>query len=834
MGASGESDGLSVDDDSRTFSAQPTTLKKPSSFEASVVPNTTLDASTVKSLQKLLSKVGMNFESAGAFLDSFSCGSEKKGLISHGRLYVFVLCIVFESKVFGGTRFALMRSNITEVKLRKVNRLKVHLNDGTTYKFVSFASREKCYQLLSSTNSEYDGAETGSEVGDEQQQHQHVPLSETEHRSSADSLMVSQVLLQDENSSQDPAGDASMTGSKRSSSVRPSTGFSDRKFSSVHENAGDEFESFSVVAKRESENVFIPSDEQVPVEQAISEEVAPPEPVDVEADLSWKLPDSDAEDLITGECYKAKELCARVTLPASAKVAYHVLFGDFESSCRIFKEVHLSSGDQEPINISQWTPDSELHALTREVSFIHPLAYKIGPSQTRTVEKQIRSFTSNGGVRVEFVGHSLDIPYSDNFRVESTVEITPVSDRSCEMTTFVTTRFIGKRPMVAKMIEKGTVDDTSPVFQKFCDIAKREVGQFQGALYPRGVEAVEQRPEVEEEDDEEDDDEILNDDDLPDPEEGLVWAEEGVDVFDKRFNECHDSKVEVARITLPVSTRVAYNALLIDNAGEFFKRVHAANGDLEPYEVDPWTVVSPGVEKARGVRFTHPLAYKIGPTKTRTSETQRISFSRSSASVFLDVEGHNLDIPYSDQFRAESFFELIPKDGLSATYGGAQCELVAYVATRFIGKKPMVSKMIEKGTVDDCGPAYQRLCAMALDEVNAFYLKRPGVSERRERAALRAAKAAKKRQKIQAASTRKAKAVPDYLTAARKSAATAPITVIAKAPFEVFGVDGNLIMEMTLLLILFVTLLLLMSMLIVLISLKTDIYTLSSMLSNRR
>eukprot|EP00171_Calliarthron_tuberculosum_P020917 IDg20917t1 len=111
----------------------------------------------------------------------------------------------------------------------------------------------------------------------------------------------------------------------------------------------------------------------------------------------------------------------------------------------------------------------------------------------------------------------------------------------------------------------------------------------------------------------------------------------------------------------------------------------------------------------RDVSFRRPLGYRIGPKETRVKETQRYCFI-SDGGVRVELEGYNLDAPFGDYFRVESYFELQPVNN------GRHCELVAFLSLQFT-KSTMLKSKIESGALSETKEAFTKLIEMGKDRI---------------------------------------------------------------------------------------------------------------------
>lgn len=113
--------------------------------------------------------------------------------------------------------------------------------------------------------------------------------------------------------------------------------------------------------------------------------------------------------------------------------------------------------------------------MGRELAFRHPLAYRIGPKETRVKEKHRYSFTSDGGVLIEVAVRNLDAPFGDYFVVEMYFELKPANNGHwCELVSSVAVHFM-KSTMLRSKIESGTLAETKIAFTKMIELGRSHV-----------------------------------------------------------------------------------------------------------------------------------------------------------------------------------------------------------------------------------------------------------------------------------------------------------------------------------------------------------------------
>lgn len=185
--------------------------------------------------------------------------------------------------------------------------------------------------------------------------------------------------------------------------------------------------------------------------------------------MVWVRP-GEPMDMIAGKEYSKRVEQVRGTFDVPVVFAFNTLFiGDW------YKLYHAEINN---INVqgTEWNKDDE-GFMRRDVSFRRPLGYRIGPKETRVEEIQRYCFTSEGGVRVEIEGHSLDAPFGDYFRVETYLELHPTSNgRQCELVTFLSLHFM-KSTMLKSKIESGALAETKETFTKLIEMGKERIAE---------------------------------------------------------------------------------------------------------------------------------------------------------------------------------------------------------------------------------------------------------------------------------------------------------------------------------------------------------------------
>lgn len=209
---------------------------------------------------------------------------------------------------------------------------------------------------------------------------------------------------------------------------------------------------------------------------------APSPPVSRRGSNLWRT-DADAVDRIAGHAYQTRAERARRVLPAPVEVVFSSLFA---SDWMISAQAKTGNADA---HATAWTRGDDGY-MTRTVRFSRALRLRFGPKATRVVETQRFSFTSGGGVVVETSGHSLDVPFSEAFRVESYFEMSPVEDGGKTLIVASVAVLFFKNSIFRSRIENGALSETAVTYAALLDLAEMKVAteMAKGALEEREIE----------------------------------------------------------------------------------------------------------------------------------------------------------------------------------------------------------------------------------------------------------------------------------------------------------------------------------------------------------
>jgi VAD1 Analog of StAR-related lipid transfer domain/GRAM domain len=207
----------------------------------------------------------------------------------------------------------------------------------------------------------------------------------------------------------------------------------------------------------------------------------------------WSTSD-DPFDSIAGREYARRVEQARTELSAPVQRAFELLVAS-----DWLRQVNVTNGNTD-VEITPWERCADDGFMMRMLTFSRALGYRIGPKVTRVVETHKYSFTSAGGVVVETSGHNVDVPFGDNFRVESYIELTPIaapdasaipafsgaasaavsSSTSSSIRTLMVVSvavYFAKSSMLRSTIESGTLAETKATFTRMVDLAALHVDE---------------------------------------------------------------------------------------------------------------------------------------------------------------------------------------------------------------------------------------------------------------------------------------------------------------------------------------------------------------------
>lgn len=193
----------------------------------------------------------------------------------------------------------------------------------------------------------------------------------------------------------------------------------------------------------------------------------------------------------------------------------------------------------------------------------------------------------------------------------------------------------------------------------------------------------------------------------------LLWRTDQ-DVVDVVAGKEYSKRVEQGRAVLDAPVQLVFDALF---AGDWLLQCHSRNGNTGLSETG-WARAEDGF-MTRTLRFNRALGYRLGPKTTRVIETQKYSFT-SAGGALVELSGHNLDVPFGDSFRVESYLELSPVAAAGVASGATL--LVTSVAVHF-AKNTMLRSKIESGALVETKQTFGRMLDLAahrIDEVKSI------------------------------------------------------------------------------------------------------------------
>ncbi len=178
---------------------------------------------------------------------------------------------------------------------------------------------------------------------------------------------------------------------------------------------------------------------------------------------------NDPVDVIFGKKYKERTTQAKDVLKYPPQFVFNFLFTSQ------WIERYLSDTNNLDITVSDWYKSETTGILERKISYVRPLTHRMGPRQTRVRETQRYCFKSDGGVLIESEARNLDVPYGDNFRVESFFELAPTEGgKKTEIVVSIALNFI-KGTMLRGVIESATMSETKILFEKMIEMGRDEL-----------------------------------------------------------------------------------------------------------------------------------------------------------------------------------------------------------------------------------------------------------------------------------------------------------------------------------------------------------------------
>jgi len=159
--------------------------------------------------------------------------------------------------------------------------------------------------------------------------------------------------------------------------------------------------------------------------------------------------------------------------------------------------------------------------------------------------------------------------------------------------------------------------------------------------------------------------------------------------IDQVWGSCFAERSECGRGPVPASTKDLFRKIFLSPS--FWKDVLQRIGERD-VNIASWSR-GPSDYMERTVTFVHPLKIVMGPKQTNCEVVNRYSYTSQNGVVF-EAEQHNLDVPYGNSFRVQTFYEINP-----LTSGSS--EVIISVAVRWLQVPVgMIRRKIESGTIE--------------------------------------------------------------------------------------------------------------------------------------
>lgn len=154
-----------------------------------------------------------------------------------------------------------------------------------------------------------------------------------------------------------------------------------------------------------------------------------------------------------------------MTLPVSVNTFFSLFVDD--NAPFPFDKYHTDNGDKDA-NMSEWKAASEGIGYTRELRFIKPLSFSMGPSKTRAIKAQLLKRFGDHGLLLTTSTRLEDIPNGDCFCVDDVFIVRAKGDNECTLEIRMELNFF-KSTMWKKIIESTTISETSKWLKDYAD-----------------------------------------------------------------------------------------------------------------------------------------------------------------------------------------------------------------------------------------------------------------------------------------------------------------------------------------------------------------------------
>lgn len=380
-----------------------------------------------------------------------------KHILLQGKIHITTSAICFYAKIFGRiTKECYPFTTISRVKKRKggfvANAIKIYFLDPNVPAVIigSLTQRERAFGVIQGRLKEVNPAAAQPRDGDDncsatslQGDSEDRSIEDDEYNQDSSSRGHGRRSDDNANNRVGPATDIIQSAVRKDVNIRPTGSDTASEPSS----------------RKSSDHDLISRPDSSPSEQA--------------PELVWRTPD-DIVDAPSAHTYAKKTERARSILSLPVIEAFNVLF-----SSEWLRHYHEVSNNKD-LTMSPWSRTSDGY-MTRELTFRRPLGYKIGPKETRVVERQKYSFTKDGGVLVELQGQNLDAPYADYFVAESFFELKPHGDGSTTLFIASIAVHFFKSTILRGKIESGALAETKTAYQRLMNLASARVEEYKAS-----------------------------------------------------------------------------------------------------------------------------------------------------------------------------------------------------------------------------------------------------------------------------------------------------------------------------------------------------------------
>lgn len=164
-----------------------------------------------------------------------------------------------------------------------------------------------------------------------------------------------------------------------------------------------------------------------------------------------------------------------------------------------FDKYHTDNGDRET-SITEWKAAAEGIGQTRELRFIKPLSFSMGPSKTRAIKAQLLKRFGEHGLVLSTSTRLEDIPNGDCFCVDDVFIVRATGAKQCTVEIRLELNFF-KSTMWRKIIESTTITETSKWLKDYAEaclnfVTQGDVPQQPAAPVVEGLAGEDAMPDV--------------------------------------------------------------------------------------------------------------------------------------------------------------------------------------------------------------------------------------------------------------------------------------------------------------------------------------------------